>query len=129
MKDPSPTLHGTSPAAEATLIQPQDAHSVRSRRTGTWARVRHSDDEYSRYFFFSFHQKKNSLLRRTSSEFKNMGRYIFVFIIGGATRSELRACHNREVVLGSTSLDDPSQFIKKLKMLGEDEISIDDIEI
>lgn len=61
MNDPSPTFHGTSPAAAATLIQPQDVHSVRSRRTGTWARPRHSDDGYSRYSFFSFYQKKNLL--------------------------------------------------------------------
>ncbi|RVW57755.1 Protein transport Sec1a [Vitis vinifera] len=45
------------------------------------------------------------------------GAAIFVFIIGGATRSELRVCHKltaklrREVVLGSSSIDDPPQFI------------------
>ena len=73
-----------------------------------------------------------------------MGKRIFVFIVGGATRSEvsvalafskgclsallidmcticvllqLRVCHklttklNREVILGSSSIDDPPQFI------------------
>uniref|UniRef100_A0A7C8YWT7 Uncharacterized protein n=1 Tax=Opuntia streptacantha TaxID=393608 RepID=A0A7C8YWT7_OPUST len=46
-----------------------------------------------------------------------MGRRIFVFIVGGATRSELQACHKlttklkREVILGSSSIDDPAQFI------------------
>ncbi|MCI31020.1 SNARE-interacting protein KEULE-like, partial [Trifolium medium] len=46
-----------------------------------------------------------------------MGRRIFVFIVGGITRSELRVCHkltnklNREIILGSSSLDDPAQFI------------------
>ncbi|KAK1370425.1 SNARE-interacting protein KEULE-like [Heracleum sosnowskyi] len=134
MNDPSPTFHGTSPAAAATLIQPQDAHSVRSRRTGTWARARRSDDGYSSDSTLK-HAVTDSLLRRTSSELKKMGQRIFVFIIGGATRSELRACHklteklNREIILGSTSLDDPSEFIKKLKRLNEEEISIDDIEI
>nr|GFB68624.1 SNARE-interacting protein KEULE-like [Tanacetum cinerariifolium] len=41
----------------------------------------------------------------------------FFFIIGGATRLELRVCHKlttkllRKVVLGSSSLDDPQDFI------------------
>ncbi|KAL1812872.1 hypothetical protein DCAR_0625131 [Daucus carota subsp. sativus] len=137
MNDPTPTFHGTSPAVTAPLIQPQDAHSVRSRRTGTWARPRaasQSDDGYSSDSTLR-HAVTDSMLRRTSSEFRKMGQRIFVFIIGGATRSELRACHkltaklNREIVLGSTSLDDPLQFIKRLKKLNEDDISIDDIEI
>ncbi|KAL7610833.1 protein transport Sec1a [Lactuca sativa] len=61
----------------------------------------------------------------TATDFKNMGQRIFVFIIGGATRSELRVCHKltaklkREVILGSTSLDDPTQYISKVKMLSE----------
>jgi len=116
----------------------------------------------------------DSILRHASSDFKKMGQRIFVFIVGGATRSEvllsdltlpircygfkkrtnlpfpflayiwfpwwhvnvltllviyvnlkviflcmfqLRACHKlstklkREVVLGSSSIDDPPQFI------------------
>ncbi|MFS7913873.1 putative sec1-like protein [Helianthus anomalus] len=49
-----------------------------------------------------------------------MGKRIFVFIVGGATRSELRVCHHlttklrREIVLGSSSLDDPAQFVEVL---------------
>lgn len=35
------------------------------------------------------HAVTDSLLRRTSSEFKRMGQRIFVFIVGGATRSEV----------------------------------------
>lgn len=65
-----------------------------------------------------------------------LGKRIFVFIIGGATRSELRTVHKlteklkREVVLGSTSLDDPHQFITKLKLLGDvEDLSLDDIHI
>ncbi|PON42972.1 Sec1-like protein [Parasponia andersonii] len=59
----------------------------------------------------------DSVLRHASNDSEKMGQRIFVFIIGGATRSELRVCHNltsklkREVVLGSSSLDDPSEFI------------------
>ncbi|KAK6804408.1 hypothetical protein RDI58_002192 [Solanum bulbocastanum] len=106
--------------------------SVRSRRTPNWARSRTSDDGYS----------SDSNLRSFSTDFKNMGQRIFVFIIGGATRSELRVCHKltaklrREVVLGTTSLDDPPQYItviilhpvvfgEKLKLLSEKEIAVD----
>lgn len=136
-----------------------------------------------------------SVLRHSSSDFKKMGQRIFVFIIGGATRSEVReeakerkaftavdiwmmtssycnclcfqlkVCHKlttklkREVILGSTSLDDPPQFItvskshtyfdttefwqtinppsqsisscvpQKLKLLAANELSIDDLQI
>lgn len=87
----------------------------------------------------------DSVLRHSSSDFKKMGQRIFIFIIGGATRSEvallyfcscfgvflldnilinhfvslyqLRVVHKlssklkREIILGSSSIDDPSQFI------------------
>ncbi|KAJ0010600.1 hypothetical protein Pint_33532 [Pistacia integerrima] len=103
------------------------AHSMRSRRTPTWARARNADDVdgYS----------SDPVLRHASSDFKKRGQRIFVFIVGGATRSELRVCHklttklNREIVLGSTSLDDPPQFITKLKLLTVDDLSLDDLQI
>ncbi|KAF3448419.1 hypothetical protein FNV43_RR09132 [Rhamnella rubrinervis] len=123
LNDPSPTFHGTSPSA--SVLQPPAAHSMRSRRTPTWARPRASDDGYS----------SDSVLRHASSDFKKMGQRIFVFIVGGATRSELRVCHKlttklkREVVLGSSSLDDPPQFITKLKLLTANELSLDDLQI
>ncbi|KAL6494069.1 Protein transport Sec1a [Orobanche gracilis] len=102
-------------------------HSMRSRRTATWARPRASDDGYS----------SDSVLRSASSDSRKMGQRIFVFIIGGATRSELRVCHKltlklrREVVLGTTSIDDPPQYITtgKLKLLSEKELSMEDISI
>ncbi|ERN13317.1 hypothetical protein AMTR_s00041p00086140 [Amborella trichopoda] len=79
---------------------------------------------------------RDSILRHASSDFKKMGQRLFVFIIGGATRSELRAAHKlttkltREVVLGSSSLDDPPQFMTKLKLLSaQDELSLDDLVI
>ncbi|CAN1333122.1 SNARE-interacting protein KEULE [Linum perenne] len=124
LNDPSVTFDGTSPAS---IMNTSSApHSMRSRRTPTWAKPRHSDDGYS---------SSDSVLRHASSDFKKMGRRIFVFIVGGATRSELRACHKlttklqREVVLGSTSLDDPPQFITKLKLLTANELSLDDLDI
>ncbi|KAK4487363.1 hypothetical protein RD792_006013 [Penstemon davidsonii] len=111
MNDPSPSFHGIS--------SPQAA-SIRTGHipTPTWA-GRHSDG-YS---------------RPASGDFKKMGRRIFVFIVGGATRSELRVCHKlsdklrREIVLGSSSLDDPPQFIKKLKLMTANELSLDDLEM
>ncbi|XP_031124656.1 SNARE-interacting protein KEULE-like isoform X3 [Ipomoea triloba] len=124
MNNPSPSFHGTSRSVSMTHDIPTP-HSMRSRRSATWARARSSDDGYS----------SDSILRCASSDFKRMGRRIFVFIVGGATRSELRACHKlttklqREIVLGSSSLDDPPQFITKLKLLTANELSLDDLEI
>ncbi|KAL4562795.1 hypothetical protein LXL04_026826 [Taraxacum kok-saghyz] len=65
----------------------------------------------------------DSVQKNASVDLKHMGQRIFVFIIGGATRSELRICHKltaklkREIVLGSTSIDDPPNYITKVKML------------
>ncbi|KAK7389257.1 hypothetical protein VNO78_24101 [Psophocarpus tetragonolobus] len=123
LNDPSPTFHGTPFAGPITHNPP--AHSMRSRRTPTWARPRGSDDGYS----------SDSVLKHASSDFKKMGQRIFIFIVGGATRSELRICHKltgklkREVILGSSSIDDPAQFITKLKMLTAQELSLDDLQI
>lgn len=51
LNDPSPTFHGTTYAVPVTHNPP--AHSMRSRRTPTWARPRGSDDGYSRFYFLS----------------------------------------------------------------------------
>jgi syntaxin-binding protein 1 len=65
----------------------------------------------------------DSVLKTAVSDPKINGKRIFVFIIGGMTRSELRVAHKltpqlkREVVLGSTNLDDPKKFIRKVKGL------------
>ncbi|KAH0457000.1 hypothetical protein IEQ34_014907 [Dendrobium chrysotoxum] len=125
MNDPSPSFHGTMHTGSIQANDGHPAHSMRSRRTATWARPRSSDDGYS----------SDSVLKHASSDFKKMGQRIFVFIIGGATRSELRVAHKlttklkREIIIGSTSLDDPAQFITKLKLLSAEEISLDDIQI
>uniref|UniRef100_A0A453NUN1 Uncharacterized protein n=2 Tax=Aegilops tauschii subsp. strangulata TaxID=200361 RepID=A0A453NUN1_AEGTS len=107
MNDPSPSFH-VVPTTTSTSARTSPAHSMRSRRTGgSWARPRGSDDGYS----------SDSVLKHASSDFQKHGQRIFVFVIGGATRSELRAAHKlssklkREVILGSSSLDDPLQFI------------------
>lgn len=52
LNDPSPTYHGSSHTA--AVQQPPAAHSMRSRRTPTWARPRNSDDGYSRCFIYLF---------------------------------------------------------------------------
>ncbi|XP_020093908.1 SNARE-interacting protein KEULE-like [Ananas comosus] len=127
MNDPSPSFHGTTQQSVSVRTSPahQPAHSMRSRRGATWARPRNSDDGYS----------SDSVLRHASSDFKKMGQRIFIFIIGGATRSELRVVHKlttklkREIILGSSSLDDPPQFITKLKLLSAQELSLDDLQI
>ncbi|XP_015950851.1 protein transport Sec1a-like [Arachis duranensis] len=97
-------------AAAATTGGPK------SRRTANWAR-RGSDDGYS----------SDSTLKNTGgADFKKMGKRIFVFMIGGATRSELRVCHKlttklkREIILGTSCMDDPPQYLTKLKLLLED---------
>lgn len=124
MNEPSPTVHGIAHTAAIQYTENPVDLSRRTRRP-TWARPRNSDDGYS----------SDSVLRHASSDFKKMGRRIFVFIVGGATRSELRACHKlttklkREVILGSSSIDDPAQFLTKLKLLSASELSLDDLEI
>ncbi|OMP00591.1 Sec1-like protein [Corchorus olitorius] len=129
MNEPSPTVQDTAPsgstrtrqAPTAPTDQKRPAHSMRSRRTATWARPHSSDDGYS----------SDSVLKNATADFKRMGKRIFVFIIGGATRSESRVCHkltaklNREVVLGSTTLDDPPQYLTKLKLLSEKDLSME----
>lgn len=48
MNDPSPTFHGST-THSAAVHQAPVAHSMRSRRTPTWARPRSAEDEgYSR---------------------------------------------------------------------------------
>nr|XP_011464877.1 PREDICTED: SNARE-interacting protein KEULE-like isoform X1 [Fragaria vesca subsp. vesca] len=94
----------------------------KSRRTPTWAHRRTSDDGLSRY---------------ASSGYEKMGQRIFVVIVGGATRSELRVCHKltaklkREVILGSSSLDDPASFVTNLKMITAENkpLMLDDVQI
>ncbi|KAJ0264836.1 Protein transport Sec1b [Hirschfeldia incana] len=119
MNEPKPTFYSASQSPSASPVP-------HSRRTPTWARRHLSDDGY-----FS-----DSVLGRASSGFKRKGQKIFVFIVGGATRSELRVCHklteklDREVILGSSSFLNPQTFLTKMKQINEEEeISLDDIDI
>ncbi|KAL6606261.1 hypothetical protein ACP70R_041914 [Stipagrostis hirtigluma subsp. patula] len=114
MGEPSSTAQGgTQNASTARPTQAPQPMSRRSRRTPTWAKSRNSEDSQS---------SDSSVLRHASGDFKRLGNRIFVFMIGGATRSELRTVHKltmkmkREVVLGSSSIDDPPQFISKAEV-------------
>ncbi|XP_047320829.1 protein transport Sec1a-like [Impatiens glandulifera] len=106
-----------APNSSAKPNQPPAPHSMRSRRTPGWAK-RNSDDGYS---------SDSALKAAATNDFKRMGKRIFIFIIGGATRSELRVCHKlttklkREVVLGTTNMEDPPQYLPKLKVLSDKE--------
>jgi syntaxin-binding protein 1 len=52
------------------------------------------------------------------------GRKLLVFVIGGVTRSEMRAVHElsrrtgREIVLGSTTVLKPTGFLSQLRSIG-----------
>ncbi|OMO72753.1 Sec1-like protein [Corchorus capsularis] len=105
LNEPIASFCGSSPSSG---LHQAFARSMRTRPL-TWAHHRNSTSD--------------SVPKHGSSDFQKMGQRIFVFIVGGATRSEIRACHKltnklkREVVLGSSSLDDPSHFVSKLKQL------------
>eukprot|EP00271_Cylindrocystis_brebissonii_P009729 TRINITY_DN2487_c1_g3_i1.p1 TRINITY_DN2487_c1_g3~~TRINITY_DN2487_c1_g3_i1.p1 ORF type:complete len:651 (+),score=183.48 TRINITY_DN2487_c1_g3_i1:829-2781(+) len=51
------------------------------------------------------------------------GRRIFVFMVGGMMRAELRVAHllsqdlNREIILGSSSLETPTRFLENVRQL------------
>lgn len=176
LNDPSATFHGTSPSA--SVLQPPAAHSMRSRRTPTWARPRASDDGYSRcssdiafssnnlsindvsyecvhiyvitltlilillssfYTVILYYDMHLVTSRIWADEFLCLSlvelldqRYekilllswelIFLMIwFSKNVTFQLRVCHKltsklkREVVLGSSSLDDPPQFITVTK--------------
>lgn len=55
----------------------------------------------------------DSVLRHSSSDLKRMGRRIFVFIAGGATRSEVLRSFNLEFILMLFF------YKKKIKNLGQ----------
>nr|GEZ27296.1 SNARE-interacting protein KEULE-like isoform X2 [Tanacetum cinerariifolium] len=96
INDPSPTFHERTQSKSAEVVEsPAPAHSVRSRRTPTWARPRDSEDGNS----------SDSILRHASTDFNKMGRRIFVFIIGGATRSEKNASRNKGKCTENKSVD------------------------
>ena len=59
----------------------------------------------------------------TAEMAKSRGKRLIVFVLGGISRSEMRVAHKlapalqRDIILGSTSVETPSTFIKKLSLL------------
>ncbi|KAF7106325.1 hypothetical protein CFC21_107063, partial [Triticum aestivum] len=113
---PSSTAQGTAESASAPKpAQNPQPMSRRSRRTPQWAKGHNYVDGQS---------SDLSVLRHASGDFKRLGNRIFIFMVGGATGSEIQAAHKmtmklkREIVLWSSSIDNPPQFISKMKSLG-----------
>ncbi|ONM18555.1 SNARE-interacting protein KEULE [Zea mays] len=114
MNDPSPSFRGI-PGSTSARTSPahQPAQSMRSRRIGgTWARPRNSDDGYSRYV-----------------QPRCVKGYLLQLFVVLRVAHKLSGKLKREIILGSSSLDDPPQFITKLKMLSTEELSLDDLQI
>ncbi|XP_024530401.1 SNARE-interacting protein KEULE [Selaginella moellendorffii] len=126
VKGPSEGTSGKSSSTGSSRLptappNSRPAQSMRTSKPGsTWAsRPRASDDGYS----------SDSVLKSALSDPKMItGKRIFVFVVSGITHSELRAAHKlssqlkREVVLGSTCIDDPHQFVAKVKTLNDMDI-------
>ncbi|KNA03296.1 hypothetical protein SOVF_210570, partial [Spinacia oleracea] len=114
----------TSLSSTTTTTATGPPRSMRSRRTATWARPHSSEDGSS-----------DSVLRNSPNDFKMMGSRIFIFIFGGATRSEIRTCYKltnklrREIILGATCIDDPTQYITKLKQFSGKGLSLEGLRI
>jgi len=75
--------------------------------------------------------KKSGSVRAAGKAAAPQGRRLVVFVIGGIARSEMRVAHTmsktlqREVLIGSTSVDAPLGFIEKLQNLN----TLDDIDL
>eukprot|EP00246_Nothoceros_aenigmaticus_P006246 TRINITY_DN1903_c0_g1_i3.p1 TRINITY_DN1903_c0_g1~~TRINITY_DN1903_c0_g1_i3.p1 ORF type:complete len:668 (+),score=135.04 TRINITY_DN1903_c0_g1_i3:36-2006(+) len=120
VREPGPGTAGLISADSTSKAPSKPAQSMRTTGRGaTWAtqKARPADDGFS----------SDSLV----NDVKLNGKRMFVFVVGGMTRSELRVCHKltpqlrREVVIGSTSVLDPKQFLLKLKCLS----TLDDIDL
>ncbi|KAL2621439.1 hypothetical protein R1flu_001644 [Riccia fluitans] len=114
----------SSSSVSPSPSRPIGGTSVRTARTGNWARGGSTGTL----------SPENSLSSSGSNSRSSsrMGKRIIIFIIGGMTHSELCTAHkmtaqlNREVIIGSTSLETPSQFIAKVRSLtGEDDLDLD----
>ncbi|KAL3680564.1 hypothetical protein R1sor_023520 [Riccia sorocarpa] len=118
----TPSSSSASPSASPA----RPVASVRSRHP-SWARSGGSSSENL--------SPQNSLSTNgtiSGPSSRKLGKRIVVFIIGGMTYSELCTAHkmtaqlNREVIIGSTSLENPTQFIAKVRTLTEaDDLDFD----
>ncbi|CAM6098412.1 unnamed protein product [Calypogeia fissa] len=130
LRPPSQESGDRSSAAHATESGRQPAPSARSKRTtGTWAQRSHSSQSSEDLSLSDLSLSSGTSVRSNAngSGSKILGKRIFVFIIGGMTRSELRVAHKltdqlkREVIIGSTSLDNCQEFVEKVRSLSLDQ--------
>ena len=113
----------------ATMMSPTKARSVRTRTESSWATQSSggswnegdNDGASAGQHARTESTASNRSLSRSTS--KRANRRLFVFVVGGMTRGELREARalsqllHREVIFGSTSLETPTSFVQKLTQL------------
>ena len=113
----------------ATMMSPTKARSVRTRTESSWATQSSgaswnegdNDGASAGQHARTESTASNRSLSRSTS--KRANRRLFVFVVGGMTRGELREARalsqllHREVIIGSTSLETPTSFVQKLTQL------------
>jgi len=119
---------GAAPQS-AAMMSPTKARSVRTRTESSWAAhssagsLNEGDSDGANA---GQHRRTDSTASNRSasrSTTKRANRRLFVFVVGGMTRGELREAHalsqllHREVIIGSTSLETPTSFVQKLAQL------------
>eukprot|EP00850_Spirogloea_muscicola_P013019 SM000086S23071 [mRNA] locus=s86:483162:489967:+ [translate_table: standard] len=126
-----PTPSPSTANAATTTTPARTGVSMRTSARTSWASKSKSSDDSSSN---DSSRSTSASSRTTAPELLPSGRRLFVFVIGGMTRSEvatsssgqcfpLRAAHKmsaqlqREVIFGSTTLDDPHKFITDLSTL------------
>ncbi|CAK0753523.1 hypothetical protein CVIRNUC_002227 [Coccomyxa viridis] len=106
----APTSNGGARTAAPTMPYGAKAGSVRSKQSIGWAKKAANAPSSAAGFDDALPVSKT--------------RRIFVYVIGGITHSETRAAHklsvklNRDIIIGGTTLDTPSEFLEHLKELG-----------
>eukprot|EP00245_Coleochaete_scutata_P005277 TRINITY_DN18717_c0_g1_i1.p1 TRINITY_DN18717_c0_g1~~TRINITY_DN18717_c0_g1_i1.p1 ORF type:complete len:662 (+),score=131.15 TRINITY_DN18717_c0_g1_i1:190-2175(+) len=131
LKEPSPTTQRYLAGAEKSPVsaapsttRPSSGMPIRSHRTTNWAQSKARSSDGAAF-------EDGPSTRPTSADNTPRGSRIFVFMIGGMTRSEIRSMHKltaslkREIVIGSTNIDNPHTFLAKLRILS----SLDDIDL
>ncbi|GAB4816148.1 hypothetical protein N2152v2_003194 [Parachlorella kessleri] len=103
VRTPSSPSGGSIPSSADTTPKAGGLSARTVRTTGVWAK---------------------KATGTPTKEDQSKGKRIFAFIIGGVTFSEMRVAHRlssrlgREIVLGGTSVETPSKFLKHVLELG-----------
>lgn len=110
------------PEAMSTPAKSSARGSVRSSKRGTGAEsARKSGGASDRW------SKTSSASTRSSGATNFSGGRTIVFMLGGLSYSELKTVRNvmtkesKEIVVGSTALISPSDFVEDLSLLGQDD--------